>query len=180
MRVSCRKRAESSGIVRARERCNGPAVHIHRGRLRKKGGGPRGQNRRLSLTSCCGAGVPLYTPTTRGVVLLFVSADRFVGKGTHTRTLRDLSRYLLRPKLSGLPGHGILSTRDAARKDVSADSWSPRRRGAPSDEREKRRVSSHLVRFSRSFSTCANVNKNLNLTVHINYLTLPYMFGRCA
>jgi len=44
------------------------------------------------------------SPTTQGVVLLFVSADRFVGKRHGARTLRDLSRYYVR--CAGLLGHG--------------------------------------------------------------------------
>lgn len=106
---------------------------------------PRGQNRRLSLTSCCGAGVYLrvYTPTTQGVVLLFVSADRFVGKGTQ-RTLRDLSRYLLRATSDvGFLGHGIWSTRDTApmgfpKSPSSRSLLDYRRETTPSREPEER------------------------------------------
>jgi len=84
---------------RGARRKTGRDIRIHRGRLRGEVEGPAGLDRRLSLTSrCiispCSAGVS-RSPATQGVVLLFVNADRFVGKGTaRTRALRavDLSR----------------------------------------------------------------------------------------
>lgn len=119
--------SKEEGLSRStRERCNGPdtsvsiaAAYVDRWRA------PRGQNRRLSLTSCCGAGVPAYTPTTQGVVLLFVSADRFVGKGTHARfaTFRGIY-YVQRTSRSWDP----VDTRCRAGKDISVDSRSLRRR----------------------------------------------------
>jgi len=94
---------EESEEERERERearhKTGRDIRIHRGRLRGKVEGPAGLDRRLSLTSrCiispCSAGVS-RSPAMQGVVLLFVNADRFVGKGTaRIRALRaaDLSR----------------------------------------------------------------------------------------
>jgi len=90
-----------------------PIFRIRRGRLRGKVKGPAGPKsfglafvfNELLRRRC-------ISPTTQGVALLFVSADRFVGKGTaHARfaTFRGIA-FNTRP--AGLLGHGILSTRD--------------------------------------------------------------------
>lgn len=107
---------------RKRARCisqTGPIFIFIAAMVRGKMVRPARPIRRLSLTSCCSAGVSFRL--SLGVALLFVSADRFVGKGTaHARfaTFRYFITYNIQCTAARLLGHGILSTRE---QDVSRE-----------------------------------------------------------